>query len=267
MDYGNSVIEKICKNSNFFLYLTLQNSSIMNKREVVGTVLKEETMEVLIDEALPKTLVLHIVNPFPGFHGDIPPEQAVKPDNIFFITKENYSWEKIIRTTNKIKELDKYKNLDASFATVMAGQTKFFAVRTHNIPSFSDIAEVQELFDRYGQFQFAKRGGRKGEMLASIKLTKFFEYEELSETCYKDLKRDHMFYIQLPGHVRWNDFKKITYAIKDDIENRNFDAALATFFKNENVYDAVRIYKPGISPEELKSIQEKYVNRMRDLHL
>ncbi len=239
----------------------------MKTREVVGTVLKEENMEILIEEALPKTLVLHIINPFPGFHGDMPPEQAIKPDNIFFITKENYSWEKIIRTTNKIKQNSKFKNLDASFATIMVGQTKFFAIRTHHIPTFSDIARVQELFAEYGGFRFAKRGNRKGEMPASIKLTKFFEYEMLSDFCFKDLKRNHMFYIELPGHIRWNDFKNITYAIKDDIEYRNFDAALATFFKNENVFDTVRIYKPGITREELHNLREKYINRIRDLHL
>ena len=237
----------------------------MKKKELVGTVLKEETMEVLTDEALPRTLVLHIINPFPGFHGDVVPESASKPDNIFFVTKQTYSWEKIIRTANKIRKNTPYKDIDASFATVMFGKSKYFTIRVHNIPSFNDIARVQEAFRHYGGFEFHKRD-RKGEKTSSIKLTKFFELEPLDDDIfYKDLKRDHMFYFELPEHVNWDRFKKITYAIKDSSLNRNYDVALATFFRNENVYDAVRIFKPGITKEFLRELRNEYEKHIREM--
>ena len=239
---------------------------MMKKIEIIGTVLKEEQMEVMQDLALPRTLVLHIVNPFPGLHGEIVPESATKPDNIFFATKKPYSWEKIIRTTNRIKENTDYKNLDASFATVMFGKSKYFTIRVHNIPSFKDIPEVQSAFKEFGGFEFHKRDRKKTET-ASIKLTKFFELEPTSKSCYHDLKRKHMYYALLDGHVVWDDFKRITFAIKDDLDIRNFDVALATFFMNENVYDVIRIYKPGISPEEINQIREKYIARIKELHL
>jgi len=236
----------------------------MKTKEIVGTILKEEPMEVLTEEVLPRTLVLHIVNPFPGFHGDVVPESASKPDNIFFVTKKTYSWEKIIRTTNKIRENTPYKNIDASFATVMFGKSKYFTIRVHNIPSFNDIAQVQEAFRRYGDFEFHKRD-RKGEKTASIKLTKFFEVEVLDDQCYKDMKREHMYYFELPAHVNWDEFKKITFEIKDSSGNRNYDVALATFFKNENVYDAVRIFKPGIDLDFLKQLKHEYDKRVTEL--
>jgi hypothetical protein len=229
----------------------------MKTKEFVGTVLKEEKMEVLKDEALPKTMVLHIINPFPGFHGDVLPESAVKPDNIFFVTKKTYSWEKIIRTANLVRKYTRYKNIDASFATVMFGKSKYFAIRVHNIPSFPEISEVQEAFLKYGNFEFLKRD-RKGEHTASIKLTKFFEVEPISETCYKDTKRQYMYYFELTEHVDWPAFKEITFQIKDSIDNRNFDVALATFFRNENVYDAVRIFKPGLDLDFIRELQQKY---------
>jgi len=218
----------------------------------------------LTDAGIPKTLVLHIINPFPGFHGDIVPESASKPDNIFFVTKKTYSWEKIIRTTNKIKENTPYKNIDASFATVMFGKTKYFTIRVHNIPSFNDIAAVQEAYKNFGGFEFHKRD-RKGEKTASIKLTKFFEVEIIDEVCYKDLKREYMYYFELPAHVNWDEFKKITFAIKDNTGNRNYDVALATFFKNENVYDAVRIFKPGVTMDFLKDLKNEYAKHIDEL--
>ncbi len=235
----------------------------MKHLEIVGTVLKEENMEVLIDEALPKTLVLHIVNPFPGFHGDIIPESASRPDNIFFVTKKTYSWEKIVRTTNKIRKNTRFKNIDASFATVMFGKSKYFSVRVHNIPSFNDIAEVQEAYRNFGDLEFHKRD-RKGEKTASIKLTKFFEVEKINDLCYKDLKRNHMYYFELPEHVNWDTFKRITYQIKDTTGNRNYDVALATFFKNENVYDAVRVYKPGLDLDFLLDLKKQYDNLVNE---
>jgi len=239
----------------------------MKNQEVVGTLLKEEKMEILTEEVMPKTLVFHIVDPYPGFHGDSIPESASKPDNIFFVTKKVYSWEKIIRTNNKIKSTTRFKNLDASFATVLWGKTKFFAIRVHNIPSYAAIPEVQELFAERGGFEYEKRGKRSGEKTASIKLTKFFEYEILDNNVYKDLKRQHVYYIEFPEHVRWDEFAKITYAIKNEIDNRNFDAALATFFKNENVFDAVRIYKPGVTESQLKHLKALYEEKIRNLHL
>jgi hypothetical protein len=249
-DKGNVIL------IDFFLIFN-ENSTGMSQLEIVGTVLKEENMEVLIDEALPKSMVLHIVNPFPGFHGDIIPESASKPDNIFFVTKKSYSWEKIIRTANKVRKHTKYKNIDASFATVMFGKSKYFTIRVHNIPSFFDVAEVQQAFIDYGGFEFMKRD-RKGEKTASIKLTKFFELENADNHIYKDLKREHMYYFELPEHVNWETFKKITFQIKDTTGNRNYDVALATFFKNENVYDAVRIFKPGLDMAFLKNLKSYY---------
>ncbi|NPA43027.1 MAG: hypothetical protein GXO27_03245 [Chlorobi bacterium] len=236
----------------------------MKQKEIVGTILKEETMEVLTDAGLPRTLVLHIIDPFPGFHGDVLPESASRPDNIFFVTKKTYSWEKIIRTANKVREHTPYKDIDASFATVMFGKTKYFTIRVHHIPTFNDIAAVQEAFARYGDFEFHKRD-RKGEKTASIKLTKFFEVEDTGDGCYKDLKRDHMYYFELPAHVNWDEFKKITYEIKDSTGNRNYDVALATFFKNENVYDAVRVFKPGVTPEFLTSLKDEYARRIEEM--
>ena len=238
----------------------------MNKIEILGTVLKEEQMEVMQDLALPRTLVLHIVNPFPGLHGEIVPESATRPDNIFFVTKKPYSWEKIIRTTNKIKQNTAFKELDASFATVMFGKTKYYSIRVHNIPSFKDIAEVQAAYKAFGGFEFHKRD-RKNTETASIKLAKFFELEPAADACYHDLKRKHMYYAVLPKHLVWDDFKRITFAIKDDLDIRNFDVALATFFMDENVFDVLRIYKPGITAEQLKLIREKYSARIKDLHL
>ncbi len=237
----------------------------MKNVEILGTVTKEEQMEVLTDLALPKTLVLHIVNPFPGLHGEIVPESATRPDNIFFVTKKPFSWEKIIRTTHKIRRFTPYDKLDASFATVMFGQTKYYSIRVHNIPSFKDIVEVQKAYEQFGGFQFHKRDRKKTET-ASIKLAKFFEMEQLKDTCYHDRKRRHMYYIVLPDHLKWNDFKKVTYAIKDDLDIV-FDAALATFFMNENVYDVVRIYKPNVTEDELDLIRMKYFARILELQM
>lgn len=238
----------------------------MKNLEYVGSVTKEEQMEILSDFALPKTFVLHIINPFPGFHGDTLPESATKPDNIFFITDKSYSWEKIIRATNKIKTNSPYKNLDASFATLMTGKNKFFSIRVHNIPTYNDIPVVMEYYAEQG-FGFLKPYKKSGVLDMSIKLTKFFKTEQIHDDIFKDLKRNHMFYVRLDDEYNWNLFKKTTFAVKDNINNRNFDAALVTLFQNENVVDYIRIFKPGVDIDYLLKIKEKYADFVRSLQM
>ncbi len=97
----------------------------------------------------------------------------------------------------------------------------------------------------------------------SIKVSKFYDVENVEENIYKDVKTDHMYYIVIPHHLNWELFRKITNIIKNNISNRNFDVVLGVFFMNYTVKDMIRIFKPGISKELLLEIKEAYEKEIK----
>ena len=46
---------------------------------------------------------------------------------------------------------------------------------------------------------------------------------------------------------------------KYNIEDKNFDAALVFFYRSQRIVDAVRIYKKGMSIDELNIIKNKFL--------
>lgn len=228
-------------------------------REVIGNVIKEESISLVNHHKLPDTLVINIDHPFPGLHGmDFQLES--KPRSIIFATSEVYSFAKILRGANKINQTTDF-DINASFAKVKAGRDLIYGIRIKGLDSYSQIPELQKKWEENG-FKLLHKKKIKTDKPVSIKISKFFHINEIYENIYKDACIDGMYYIEIPEYLPWEEFRKITMKIKNNISNNNFDVVKGLFYKDDTVKDMIRIFKPNIQPELLQEIKKRYYKEM-----
>lgn len=220
--------------------------------ETIGALAKEEKLITLTENIMPNTLVLETAEPYPGYHGANLPEDTL-PVSVFLITVKKYSTVKILRTALTIQ---KYfdQNFDADPGVICFGNNISYCIRIRGLDNYQLIGKLQESFNLEG-IKFAK--ARNMSTKAIIKIKKHFIIEEIEEGIYKDLDDNAMFYIRMPKQINWQVFVKISLIIKNNIDNANYDAALAVIY-TRNLLDVVRIYARGISVEKLRLLKMKY---------
>ncbi len=226
---------------------------------VIGNVIKEEKISLINHHKLPDTLVINIDHPFPGLHGmDFQVES--KPRSVIIATSEIYSFAKILRAASKINKNTNFE-INASFAKIKAGREVIYGIRIKGLDSYSQIPELQKKWENHG-FKLLKRKKIKTEKPVSIKISKFFHLEEITENIYKDVCIKGMFFIEIPEYLSWEDFKKITMRVKNNISNNNFDVVKGLLYKDDTVKDIIRIFKPNIKSELLQEIKKRYYKEM-----
>ncbi|MBZ0241800.1 MAG: hypothetical protein K8F24_01175, partial [Bacteroidales bacterium] len=125
------------------------------------------------------------------------------------------------------------------------------------------VGELVEAFREQG-ISFGK--ARQVNSYSSIiKIFKYFQIEEVNEGVWHDKNWKEMYYISLPVQLRWNSFEKITNSIKHNVEDKSFDAALATMYNKDGVCDFVRVYDEECCQGKLLFIQKKYLEAIKYL--
>jgi hypothetical protein len=227
----------------------------MEAFETSGYTLKEENITTLNQGIIKGTFVLENHQPFPGYYGLLMKEANV-PRSVFFITTEKYSWENILRATETINK--KYKaKLQGAAAEVQGGKTLYHGIRLKGIPSYDGIKNYQEAFQNLG-FEMEKAKKVNEKLPALIKVKKFFHIHEVAKGIYSDDSNDNMNYILADSHLDWEDFRKVTTYVKNNMADKNYDIVCGVFYMNGGVRDMVRILKPDISTDMLLEIQRKY---------
>lgn len=220
--------------------------------ETIGTISKKE--DLVLFENPSNILAFETAHAYPGYNGIVP--QNYDPNSIFLITKERYLTEKIYRVSQEIRQKVKF-SFNAAFATVMYMNQEYSAIRLKDLKNYSFIPELLNLYVEQGiHFERAKN---VKSVHTLIQVTKEFHLDALDNGCYKDLADDQMYYFEIPEYLDWDRFEKIIMDIKYNAPDINFDAAQSLFFRAQKVVDAVRIYKKGISMEELSQIRESFV--------
>ena len=223
--------------------------------EATGYTIKEENVDFLKHHVIPNTLVINVNHPFPGYHGT-PMLDKMKPRVILLVTKKKYSWEKILRSTMIINKFTDYE-IFASPSTVAIGNNYYNAIRVKGLPSYDEIPILQHAYLEEG-FEFMKKKKYKDDLTISMKVSKFYDVEEIEKNIFKDIETEHMFYFKIPHHLNWELFRKITFAIKNNMSNRNYDVSVGVFFMDYTVIDMVRVFKPNMKIELLRELEENY---------
>jgi hypothetical protein len=226
----------------------MENRTII---QTIGAIAKEETLNTVEDNILEGSLVLENSEPFPGYHGSNLPDDN-KPLYIFLITPLKHSAEKIVRLSQNIRK-HYYQPFDASAGKICIENTTYYCIRLKDLGSYSEVPELQRCFVDEG-ITFAKK--KKINSTGIIQLRKHFMLEELAPGIFMDLEESHMHYLKIPHQIKWRPFKLISSRVRNNVENNNFDAALAAFYLKE-VADVVRIYSQH-SLDSLISLREKY---------
>ena len=227
--------------------------------ETIGYLTKEEHLASLEHDIIPNTLVVETRQPFPGYHGkDLPGDSASPPEFIFFVTKQKYTTEHIARLTHNIRKYFS-ENIDVARAEISIYNTKYPCIRVKNCENFSKIKELQECYKGEG-IKFAKK--QKIDSIGLIKIQKHFVINELTEGIFEDEEEEHTTYLQVPVYLTWPQFKSITYKIKNNMDDSNFDAAQGLFYRRGSIVDVVRIYAHNIDLNKLEDIRSRYLKEI-----
>ena len=228
--------------------------------ETFGSITKVEQLHTLESNILDNTFVLETFEPFPGYHGENLPSDPI-PHHIFLVTKKQYLQEQILRASKKIR---KYFNhsFGARQGELHIFNSKLHCIRVKDLPGFELIPELQSCFQAEG-IEFMKK--RTFNNTGLIKVNKYFELRQIEEGIYSDVVDLRMFYLEIPVLLNWKLFEQITLSIKNNIDNRNFDAALGLLYRKD-LTDVVRIFEKECSIDRLVHIRQKYLDEINRYH-
>ena len=230
------------------------------KRQFLGYSLKEESVEVLNQNILQKTFVIDVHFPFAGYHGHGGIYDPSHPRAILFMTKEKHSFEHVLRTKEKLKEIFDF-DLVAGPCEVIIWNKKIPGIRVKGIPTYQDIMHVQHAFRDEGYAM--RRSNKVKDATVLIKVKKFFNVEYLEDGICRDLDDPLMSYVEVPQKLNWELFRKKTALIKNKVNDQNYDIVEGIFYKDGKVQDMLRIIKPDISLDLLQQLKNEYSGNVR----
>jgi len=229
----------------------------MGTRELIGKVILQENVDTIDGNKIPKTFVINVPDPYKSYYSRF--TDVEKPISVLFVTKNPNSFEKILRVTQKINEQNNLK-LSGAKCEVTINSRKLNAIRVKGINRFTEVEKVQQLYKDSG-FEFVK-SEKFTNTEAVIRVNRFFEISELEKGVFKSEIEDDVFYVETPRLIEWNEFKRITIEVKNNIADSNYDVAKGIFYINGSITEIIRIVKPKATVDFLKTIQQKYIERL-----
>ena len=248
----------------FFLILICKlgvsnaQTKFMEIRQLIGKLIIQENISPIERNKIPNTFVINIPNPLASYYGRF--TAIEKPHSIVFITKEPASFEKILRATTKI---NKETNFDIAGAKceITIGKKKYSGIRVKRINRHNLIEEVQRLYQKEG-FEFAKPVRMKNDTDALVRVNKFFTIKKVTDQIWQSNGNPNRYYIHIPKYIDWNEFRDVTFDIKNNVSVTGYDVAKGIFYENNGITEMVRIIKPDITEAMVKEIHQKYVDRL-----
>ena len=230
----------------------------MVEKELIGKLIKQENIDTIDRNKIPRTFVINVPDAFKSYYSRF--TVINKPVSIIFVTKGLNSFEKILRATKEINEMYQLK-LNGAKCEVKINSRKLIGIRVKGINRFTDIKQVQEYYKDAG-FEFAKSEKFK-ETDSLIRINRFFNLKELDKGIYQSVDDDYDHFVEIPKYMTWEDFRKFTFEIKNNIYDASYDIAKGIFYKNGGIIEMLRIVKPKATVEFLKLIQQKYVDKLQ----
>mgnify|MGYP003624689149 CR=1 FL=1 len=225
--------------------------------ELIGKIIIQENIDTVDQNKILNTFVINVPDPHRNYYGRF--TEVEKPTSIIFITKEANSFEKILRATKKINEKHGL-NLDGAKCEVSIKSRKLNGVRIKGINRYPEIEKVQQHYKDAG-FEFAK-SEKFSDTDALIRINRFFNIDEMEKGVYRSATESDVFYLEIPDFISWEDFRSYTFEIKNNISDKNYDIAKGIFYTNHGIIEMLRIVKPKATIEFLKTIQNKYIDKL-----
>jgi len=229
----------------------------MGTRELIGKIIIQENIDTVDENKMLKTFVINVPDPYKNYYGRF--TDIEKPNSIIFVTKTPNSFEKILRVTRKINK--KYNlQLHGAKCEITINGRKLNGVRVKGIIRYPEIAQIQQYYFDEG-YDFAK-SEKFHNVDALIRINRFFNIEELEKGIYHSKDEDNTYYVEIPKYMTWENFRKITFEVKNNIADRNYDIAKGILYENDGITEILRIVKPKATLEMLKTIQQKYIDKL-----
>ena len=111
-------------------------------------------------------------------------------------------------------------------------------------------------------FEFAKNIRLQKDNDAIIRVNKFFNLKFITDGIYQSPYNSNRYYIIIPKQLTWDEFRDLTIIIKNNISITNFDIAKGILYDNSNIIDMLRVIKPNITLDMVKTIQQKYLEKL-----
>lgn len=225
--------------------------------ETLGRIIKVETLTSIDSNIIPKTMVLETSEPFPGYFGHNFPKDSA-PRSIFLVTNKKYKGIKLKRILIAIQK-ESGQQCDLVDGSIKIFAKKYYCLRLKGLYCFDQIPRIQRMLIDHG-IKFAR--AKKIEAPGKIVINKNFKLEEIEEGMYKNLDQEEQYFIVIPIKLKWKEFYDITMKIKQNIDNKIFDAAIGFMHRENNIVDFIRIFDKDQAPERMKKIQEMYLNEV-----
>jgi len=229
----------------------------MATKELIGKIIIQENIDTIDENKIPKTFVINVPDPFESYYSRF--TDINKPISIIFVTKTANSFEKILRVTRSINKKHHLK-LNGAKCEITIGSRKLNGVRVKGINRYTEIEQIQRYYEETG-YDFAKSEKFK-DTEAIIRINRFFRINKLEKGIYESKDENDVFYVEVPRYMSWEEFKRLTYEVKNNISDRNYDIAKGIFYTKGGISEMLRIVKPKASIEFLKTIQQKYIDRL-----
>jgi len=230
----------------------------MNNREIIGKLTRQENVNPIERNKISNTLVIHVPSPLATYYNRF--SQMNKPNSVLLLTKSPASFEQILRATNKINANNNIE-LDGAKCEITIGNKKYSGIRIKGIKEFSDIEDVQRFYEKEG-FDYAKNVNMKRDMNTIIRVNKFFGIEKVKDDIYHSRHNNDRYYFKIPKHIHWDQFRDVTFDIKNNISVSGYDVAKGIFYEKEGITEIVRIIKPNITLDMVKEVKDKYFDRL-----
>ena len=230
----------------------------MSAIELIGKVIIQENIDTVDQNKIPNTFVINVPDPYKNYYGRF--TEVEKPISIIFITKAANSFEKILRATKRINEKYNLK-LDGAKCEVSIKSRKLNGVRVKGLNRYPEIEKVQQYYKDAG-FEFAK-SEKFLDTDALIRINRFFNIEEIEKSVFKSCEENDVYYLEIPEFMTWDEFRTNTFEIKNNISDKNYDIAKGIFYTNGGITEMLRVVKPKATIEFLKTIQQKYIDKLQ----
>ena len=230
----------------------------MATKELIGKIIIQENIDTVNENKIPKTFVINVPDPYKNYYGRF--TEVEKPNSIIFVTKTPNAFEKILRVTRNIKKKHHLK-IDGAKCELTIGNRKLNGVRVKGINRYHEIVDIQQYYKDEG-YDFAP-SEKFTDTEALIRINRFLKIEKLEKGIFKSKNDgDDVYYIQVPKYMTWDDFKRITYEVKHNISDSSYDIAKGIMYTRGGITEILRVVKPKATIELLKTIQQKYIERM-----